>query len=680
MKNCWLNGFGAAALMVFLLMATYTHSQEEGIANGRTDNLPVIVPDFPQRDGVIRNPVSWDMLNHISTRPAYMDGLWINVMASRMQGVAYTGQYPFEAGESDYAYTSFRSPMPIAAGQGGLAVEKYLRTKTNANEWPQGQCEPIADCPTPTINYRLHLLESGSGKIRDWGFYDSRIAFIRNDDGSFSPALSIVEGPFAASVDSRKADRATITFETNGKCLGSVHLVENGQVYAGIARSTRHVIELTGLAPGANYQYQAKCQNEGNSVKSGTYPLQTAPQKGDGKKVIFAFGSDSREGEGGGERRYMGHNRHVLSRVAQDAYRRGAHFFLFGGDLINGYTSNRDDFHLQLKGWKQTMAGFWRSRPVYPAMGNHEALLNVFDDGSKYGIALDQWPYATHSAEAVFAEAFWNPKNGPQPVDNRRPAYMENVYWFQYGPVACVAFNNNYWWTTNEMCPTYGGSPEGYMLDDQLQWIEKTLNDLESDDTVKTIFLYAQEPVFPAGGHPQDAMWWLGDNRVRAYDKGPDGRIAAAGPGIIDVRNRFWTAVAGNHKVAAVLTGDEHAYHRIRIDSHTPVGMMQDDTDGDGQLACTPSHAENGNPPERCSPNPDFKFPTWQITAGNAGAPWYNKQAEKIPWSKNIVFFSSQSGYALFEVVEEKVTMMVYAVTGQLLDRVDNLMAIKNED
>ena len=49
------------------------------------------------------------------------------------------------------------------------------------------------------------------------------------------------------------------------------------------------------------------------------------------------------------------------------------------------------------------MAGFWRSRPVYPAMGNHEALLNVFDDGSKYGIALDQWPYATHSAEAVFA-------------------------------------------------------------------------------------------------------------------------------------------------------------------------------------------------------------------------------------------------------------------------------------
>jgi hypothetical protein len=205
MKNCWVNGFGAAALMVFLLMATYTHSQEEGIANGRTDNLPVIVPDFPQRDGVIRNPVSWDMLNHISTRPAYMDGLWINVMASRMQGVAYTGQYPFEAGESDYAYTSFRSPMPIAAGQGGLAVEKYLRTKTNANEWPQGQCEPIAIARRrPSITaftcWRVDRGRSGIGASTTAGPPSYAMT-----TGPFRRRLSIVEGPFAASVDSRKA-------------------------------------------------------------------------------------------------------------------------------------------------------------------------------------------------------------------------------------------------------------------------------------------------------------------------------------------------------------------------------------------------------------------------------------------------------------------------------------------
>jgi hypothetical protein len=164
MNNCWINRFGAAALAVFLLTATCAHSQEAGIASGRTDNLPVIVPDFPQRDGAIRNPVSWDMLNHISTSPADTDGLWIDVVASHLQGVAYTGPYPFEAGAADYADTAFRSPMPIAAGQGGLAVEKYLSTQTNANAWPQGQCEPIADCPTPTINYRLQRMKIDEAK------------------------------------------------------------------------------------------------------------------------------------------------------------------------------------------------------------------------------------------------------------------------------------------------------------------------------------------------------------------------------------------------------------------------------------------------------------------------------------------------------------------------------------
>jgi hypothetical protein len=174
----------------------------------------------------------------------------------------------------------------------------------------------------------------------------------------------------------------------------------------------------------------------------------------------------------------MGHNRHVLSRVAQDAYRRGAHFFLFGGDLINGYTSSRDDFRLQLKGWKQTMAGFWRSRPVYPAMGNHEALLNVFDDGSTYGIALDQWPYATHSAEAVFADAFWNPQNGPQsrPTD-RRPALQGKRLLVSVRAGRLRGLQQQLLVDDQRKCVRpYGGAPEGYMLDDQLRWIETTLN------------------------------------------------------------------------------------------------------------------------------------------------------------------------------------------------------------
>lgn len=63
----------------------------------------------------------------------------------------------------------------------------------------------------------------------------------------------------------------------------------------------------------------------------------------------------------------------------------------------------------------------------------------------------------------------------------------------------------------------YGGSPEGYIMRDQMEWIERTLEEAKTDPTVKFILLYAQEPVFPCGGHVDDAMWWKGDNNLRAH-------------------------------------------------------------------------------------------------------------------------------------------------------------------
>jgi len=365
----------------------------------------------------------------------------------------------------------------------------------------------------------------------------------------------------------------------------------------------------------------------------------------------------------------MGSNRYVLNTLVRDAFRRDARLFLFGGDLVNGYTSQVDDFRLQLKGWKQAFEGFWWTRSVYTAMGNHETLLHVFDDGSKYGISLDKWPYGTDSAEALFAQEFVNPTNGPTPSDIRRPSYRENVYRFQYGPVLFMAFNNNYWWTSCDprlpdtcRCPEYGGSPEGYMLENQLEWIEAELARAETDPSVRFIFLFAQEPVFPAGGHVKDAMWWNGNNRIRAYtkDRLSEG-VVPEFMGIIEVRNRLWTAVAGSSKVAAVLTGDEHAYHRTLIDSKTPVGWYpEDDNDGDGIL-------------DRASSHPMFTTPTWHITCGAAGAPYYNR--ESTPWRPAL--FSSQSGYILIHVNGDSASLQFISVTGQVVDAVPNLMAVK---
>jgi hypothetical protein len=626
--------------------------------------LPVLVPDLPQRQGSIRNPITFEDLHNIS-QTGDQKGLYVDLRNPDLHGMIHTGPYPFETGETDYDYARFRSSNPLKNGTGLLQIAKFFSDKYNANSWPRGQ----SDSPsTPTISYRL--------EIRDYGFYSGRVSFKGNPQTGFQKNLTITEGPFVNLVRSDQPQQALIAFETDNDCQGTVILSKPfRRQKKGIDRQflpdadvsedklgTRHEVRLSGLMPGHIYQYAVRCETgEGETVRSSLYSFNTAPPAGK-SKISFAFISDSREGVGGGERNYMGHNFHSLSRLLNHAYRMGADLFICGGDLINGYTSSVDDFRLQLKGWKQSMAGFWRSRPVYTAMGNHEALLNIFADGSKYGISLDKWPYNTASAEAIFAEQFWNPQNGPTPSDTRRPPYSENVYQFQFGPVLFIAFNNNYWWTTNRQCKNYGGSPEGYVMWDQLAWIEKILQQAERNRKVKFIVLFAQEPVFPAGGHVQDAMWWNANNNIKAYQYNGT-EVVAAGDGIIDVRNRFWKAIARSKKVAAVLTGDEHAYHRIKIDGSIPVGVPDlDDLNGDGIL-------------DQFSPNPDFTYPTWHVTAGSAGAPYYARQ--DVPWKNGIQFFSSQTGYCLFKVSGRKISMTFYTITGQKLDHIENLMAVK---
>jgi hypothetical protein len=177
---------------------------------------------------------------------------------------------------------------------------------------------------------------------------------------------------------------------------------------------------------------------------------------------------------------------------------------------------------------------------------------------------------------------------------------------------------------------------------------------------VRFVVLYAQEPVFPCGGHVGDAMWWGGDNNLRAHSR-QGRRMAPESTGMIEARNRFWSAVSRCGKAAAVLAGDEHEYHRLLVDDSTPVGVYPaDDTNGDGVL-------------DRYSPNPDFVNPTYQLTAGTAGAPYYARQ--HTPWTPQKL--SSQTGYILFRTDGQRLAATFYSVTGQAVDHVADLMAVK---
>lgn len=658
------------SLMCLTIVAALVGQGRLAVAR-RPHDLPVKPPAEPLQSKGIRNIISLNQIRNIVGPSKDGKGLLLDLQDESLFGSIYAGPYPFEQAESDYDYMRFRVKTSLVEGRGVIHCHDFVyEDKVNANDWPQ---------PTMTVAYRLELYRRQGTRVDVLGFYDSLVSFVIAEPAAgasgkskpvFRKSITVIEGPFVSLLTSDDPSRALLVWQTDVPCQTTVSLEALGtgqvtpsrglastQIPAPDRSSVQHEVRLHRLRPDTRYAYTIRCRTAGGQeTVVGPYCFKTAPRPGQGK-VTFAFVSDSREGVGGGERAMMGHNAHTLRQIGWRAFQKGAQFFLFGGDLVNGYTTDTDDFRLQMRAWKQSLAGFWRTRPVYPVMGNHEALLKVLGE-----TRMDKWPYATDSAEAVFAEQFWNPRNGPEPSDARRPTYKENVHCFQYGPVLSLGYNNNYWWSSNDKCQQVGGSPEGYLMEDQLTWIEQKLAQAEADASIKYIVLYAQEPVFPCGGHVKDCMWWNGDNSLRAWTYRGNGLVASA-LGMIELRNRFWTAVARSSKVAAVLSGDEHEYHRLRVDSRTPVGVMaQDDWDKNNKLD-----------DQRISPNPAFVHPTWHVTAGTAGAPYYAR--EETPWTPEIL--SSQAGYCLFQATQEKISLTFYAMTGQVIDHVDDLMAVK---
>lgn len=149
----------------------------------------------------------------------------------------------------------------------------------------------------------------------------------------------------------------------------------------------------------------------------------------------------------------------------------------------------------------------------------------------------------------------------------------------------------------------------------------------------------AQEPPFPNGGHTNDAMWWKGGDTNR------DGKVDENDAPILESRNEMWEIISRTPKTVAFITGDEHAYSRLYIDEQTSMGSK---LKLDGTTAT-------------------FKHPVWQVTAGGAGAPFYDKEMG-LPWQDNLVRHSTQPHYAFFRVDGANIKLETYSETGELLD------------
>ncbi len=474
-----------------------------------------------------------------------------------------------------------------------------------------------------TLGYRI---------VNDAGLilYDGKVTF--EGTGPFKVGVTIIEGPF---INLLTDDGATISFTTNVEAAAKIRI--GHRVIASPAQGTHHDVKIAGLAADTKYTYTVVC-----GLQTQTYSFKTAPKPGSRKPFVFSYGSDSRSGQGGGERNLYGTNAYIMKKImALNAYRDVA-FCQFTGDLVTGYLTDATELNLQYANWKRAVEPFWHYFPVYVGMGNHEVLIHKFSD-KKIDVKcrIDRFPFDGSSAEDVFSENFVNPQNGLQSEDSTYydpdkrkqdfPNYGETVYYYTYDNVAVIVLNSDYFYAPDtELIPHVSGNVHGYIMDNQLKWFRKTVKKLEKDKNIDHIFVTLHTPFFPNGGHLANDMWYHGNNQIRAFVAGKPLKR-----GIIERRDDLLDIIVNkSKKIVAILTGDEHNYNRLRLDGNTDI------------------YPENYQ-----GKKIKLSRSIYQINNGAAGAPYYAQ--EQTPWSPQVSGFTTQNAVVLFHVYGKKIDVEV---------------------
>jgi phosphodiesterase/alkaline phosphatase D-like protein len=520
----------------------------------------------------------------------------------------------------------FRNSAAIVNGVASIDIMNQLKGTYDMVGWEQSG--------KGTLGYRL---ADQSGNF----LYDGIISF--TGSGPFQIATTMVEGPF---VNLLTHESAVISFTLNQQATA---IVKVGDAIFESQASLVHEVPVDGLTPDTEYPYNVTVG--GNSFD---FSLRTAPQPGTRSRFTFSYASDSRAGNGGGERDLGGANFYIMKRIMALNKSRQVAFMQFTGDLINGYLTNVEGTNVQYANWKRAIQPFAHYFPVYTAMGNHEALnMQFYSRENRVLISVDRFPYETESAEAVFAANFVNPTNGPVSEDGATydpdpdninfPSYSENVFHYTYDNVGMIVLNSDYWYApTSKNIQFVGGGLHGYIMDNQLEWLAQALKQFEQDENIDHVFVTQHTPIFPNGGHVQDDMWYRGDNTWR-----PNVAGLPLEKGIIERRDQILDLLVNKStKVVAVLTGDEHNYARTEIGPSTVI------------------HPEDYQPEKVV-----LSRTIHQINNGAAGAPYYAQ--EETPWTPFVSGFTTQNALVLFHVEGEKVLMEV--INPDTLEKFDEL-------
>jgi len=570
----------------------------------------------------VRPPV-WTLAQVRGNPRGTADGIALDFGRPDFNGTLVFGLLPYA--DTRYPQPVYRASVPISGGKAEINIKTSITERYDMVGW--------AKAGSGVLGYRV--ISQTGGMI-----YDGRVRF--KGLGPFEVAVTMIEGPFVANVT---PTQAVIWFQLDRPALCS--LVVGTRTVPCREGEARQELTIDKLQPGTDYAYRV--QYGGNEE---AYGFRTAPAPGSRKPFVFAYASDSRGGQGGGERAFSGPNAYIIRRLMAVAMDRKAAFMQFTGDLVGGYASSPDALAFELANWRRAIEPQAHWLPVYTTMGNHDSIQREFSGEAVPPIRIDRFPFETESAEAIFAREMVNPENGPASEDGAAldpdpnaidfPSYRRNVYWYQHDNTAMVVLNSDYWFApTIAQTPRSGGNLHGYLMDQQMAWLDRTLTALERNILVDHVFLTTHTPVFPNGGHVGDAMWYRGNNAPRPTIAG-----TPVAKGIIERRDDLLTLIQSHPKVLAVLTGDEHNYNRMRLDKTVPI------------------YPEGWD-----KPRVPLKRPFFQVNNGAAGAPYYAQDV--TPWSAAVRVFSTQHAICLFYVEGLKVRLeTVNPETLEVLDRV----------
>jgi hypothetical protein len=568
-------------------------------------------------------PPAWTLAQVRGNPRGTAKGIALDFGRPDFNGTLIFGLIPYH--DTRYPQPVYRTSTPIKEGKAEIDIKASLSERYDMVGW--------AKAGTGVIGYRV-IAPNGTM------VYDGRVRF--KGTGPFNIDVTMVEGPFVANVTPRQA---VIWFQLDR--LAPCAIVVADRTVPCREGEARQEITVGQLRPGTDYRYHVRYGDHEE-----TYGFRTAPAAGTRQPFVFAYASDSRGGQGGGDRNFSGPNAYVLRRLMAVTQVRRAAFMQFTGDLVGGYVQSPDALAFELANWKRAIEPQAHWFPVYTTMGNHDSVLREFMGEGGRSVRIDRFPFETESSEAVFARELVNPENGPASEDGSAldpdpgaidfPSYRRNVYWYQYDNVAMVVLNSNYWYAPSlQQTPQSGGNLHGYLMDNQMAWLALTLAALERNATVDHVFITTHTPMFPNGGHVGDAMWYNGSNTPRPVVAG-----TPAAKGIIERRDDLLTLIQRHPKVLAVLTGDEHNYNRMRLDAAVPI------------------YPEGWD-----KPRVRLRRPFFQINNGAAGAPYYAQ--DQTPWSAFVRGFSTQHAICLFYVEGPRVRLdTVNPETLEVLDRV----------